>query len=83
MNYAIVLHKNMIILFFFLHQNKIINTNELRQNKFLSKYHTQPRPARKHISNIIIHSILPYNKVYARARMFLLGDKFWNIGTLD
>ena len=46
MNYAIVLHKNMIILFFFLHQNKIINTNELHQNKFLSKYHTQPRPAR-------------------------------------
>ena len=38
MNYAIVLHKNMIILFFFLHQNKIINTNELHQNKFLSKF---------------------------------------------
>jgi len=49
MNYAIVLHKNMIILFFFLHQNKIINMNELHQNKFLSKCYTLPRLARKNI----------------------------------
>ena len=34
MNYAIDLHKNMIILFFLLHQNKIINIDESHQNKF-------------------------------------------------
>lgn len=45
MNYAIYLHKNMIILFLLLHQNKIINIDESYQNKFLSKYHTQPRLA--------------------------------------
>ena len=51
MNYATVLHKNMIVLFFLLHQNKIINIDESHQNKFLSKYHTQPRLARKYIKH--------------------------------